>query len=569
MTAKHTTIFSATNIIIIAVVATVAWLTIGPVAFLVFGSFWSTSPGQPGTLTLSHYAGVLFESELYRVLLATVVYAAGATAIAVLYGFILAFLVNMTNIPFKRVIEVLAILPFMIPMSLLAVGYVFMFSPRIGFINNYLVQMLNLSERPFNIYSMPGMMWVMGLFEAPLSFIIISSSLKSLDYSLVEGAKVSGAGTFKIVMQVIFPVLRPAILAVTLLNVIRSIEIFDVPAFLGIPANIWVMPTYVYKVITSGYATDVGKGSSIAVLFFLLSALLVVLYRHYTRQSYRFVTISQKGFRQSLLDLGRWRYPISAVVLLFLGFAVLLPIILIVIVSLMPVFRVPTLESLLSLTLEHYFRLFTYPGVDRAFYNTLIISFLGATLAMVLLSLTAYIVLRTKSRMNSLLEMLAFFPFSLPGMIIALGLIWFYVSFPIGLYGTIWLIMLAYITRFMPYGLRSVSSNLIQVDQDLENVAKVCGSSTPRTITSITLPLIRGGIVGGWLLLAVIFMRELSISILLSKTGSEVIPVILYDLYNYGFWSQLSALGVLLMIICVGLYVASMRFSRGTWAETV
>ncbi|MCS7136960.1 MAG: iron ABC transporter permease [Candidatus Caldarchaeum sp.] len=569
MTAKHTTIFSATNIIIIAVVATVAWLTIGPVAFLVFGSFWSTSPGQPGTLTLSHYAGVLFESELYRVLLATVVYAAGATAIAVLYGFILAFLVNMTNIPFKRVIEVLAILPFMIPMSLLAVGYVFMFSPRIGFINNYLVQMLNLSERPFNIYSMPGMMWVMGLFEAPLSFIIISSSLKSLDYSLVEGAKVSGAGTFKIVMQVIFPVLRPAILAVTLLNVIRSIEIFDVPAFLGIPANIWVMPTYVYKVITSGYATDVGKGSSIAVLFFLLSALLVVLYRHYTRQSYRFVTISQKGFRQSLLDLGRWRYPISAVVLLFLGFAVLLPIILIVIVSVMPVFRVPTLESLLNPTLEHYFRLFTYPGVDRAFYNTLIISFLGATLAMVLLSLTAYIVLRTKSRMNSLLEMLAFFPFSLPGMIIALGLIWFYVSFPIGLYGTIWLIMLAYITRFMPYGLRSVSSNLIQVDQDLENVAKVCGSSTPRTITSITLPLIRGGIVGGWLLLAVIFMRELSISILLSKTGSEVIPVILYDLYNYGFWSQLSALGVLLMIICVGLYVASMRFSRGTWAETV
>ncbi|MEM2114672.1 MAG: iron ABC transporter permease, partial [Candidatus Caldarchaeum sp.] len=561
--------FSPTSLVIIIVTGTVAWLTVGPVAFLVFGSFWSTSPGQPGVLTLSHYAGVLFEQEFYNVLAATAIYTLGATAIAVLYGFILAFLVTMTNVPLKRVIEVLAILPYMVPMSLLAVGYVFMFSPRIGFINNYLVQLLNLAEKPFNIYSMWGMVWVMGLFEAPLSFIIIYSSLRSLDFSLIEGAKVSGASSLRVATQVILPILRPAVLAVTLLNIIRSLEIFDVPAFLGIPANIWVMPTYVYKVITSGYATDVGKGSSIAVLFFIMSALLVVLYRHYTRQSYRFVTITQKGFKQSLLDLGRWRYPVAFIVLLFLGFGVLMPIGLIVIVSMMPVFRVPTLESLSNLTFEHYFRLFAYPGVERAFYNTLIIAFLGATLAMMLLSLTAYITLRTKSRMNGLLEMLAYFPFSLPGMIIALGLIWFYVSFPVGLYGTIWLIMLAYITRFMPYGLRSVSSNLIQVDQDLENVARVCGSSMLKTIRSVTVPLIRGGIAAGWLLLAVIFTRELSISILLSKTGSEVLPVILYDLYNYGFWSQLSALGVLLMIMCVSLYVAAMKFSKGGWASTV
>lgn len=551
------------------VTGTIAWLTLGPITFLVFGSFWSTSPGQPGTLTLSHYAGVLLDAELYSVVLTTVVYAAGATAIAVGYGLVLAFLVNVTNIPFKRVIEVLAILPFMLPMSLLAVGYVFMFSPRIGIINNYLTQLLGLAEKPFNIYSMAGMMWVMGLFEAPLSFMIISSSLKSLDYTLIESAKVSGAGTLKVTLQVIFPIIRPAILAVTLLNIIRAVEIFDVPAFLGIPANIWVMPTYVYKVITAGYVTDVGKGSSIAVLFFILSALLVILYRYFTRQSYRFVTVTQKGFRRSLLDLAKWRYPLAVMVLLFLVFVNLLPAVLIVIMSLMPVFMVPSLESLFKLTLDNYFRLFTYPGVERAFYNTLIVSFLGATIAMGLLTLTAYIVLRTKSRMSSVLEMLAFFPFSLPGMIIALGLIWFYVTFPIGLYGTIWLIMLAYITRFMPYGLRSVSSNMIQVDQDLENVARVCGSSLPRTIRSITLPLIRSGIIAGWLLLAVIFTRELSISILLSKAGSEVLPVVLYDLYNYGFWSQLSALGVLLMGLCVGLYVGAMKLNKEGLAEAI
>jgi len=552
--------FSLASII---VVATISLLSVGPIIWLITGSLLDAPPGKPAQLTSLNYISIIFSAEFSQVLVNTLIYVFGSTILSVSIAMLMAILVVLTDIPHKRLLEVLIILPYVLPMSLLSLGYIFLFSPRIGFVNVFLIETFNIPAPPLNIYSLMGMTWLTGVFEIPIAFIMISSSLRLMDFSYIESAKTCGASSLKLYLDTLLPIMRPTILAVIFLNIVRSLEIFDIPAFVGIPANVWVMPTYVYKIATQGYFTDIGRASAAGVLFMSVAILFVLLYRYYTKKAYRFITVGQRGLRTGVQKLGKWKYLVFAALLTFLIITFFIPVLIVVLVSFMPVLRFPSIESFSRLTIENYVKLWSYPAVERAFINTLFISFFGATVGMSLLFTAAYIIARWRSKLSIFLETMIFMPFSVPGIVIALGFVWYYINLPIGLYGTIWALILAYITRFMPLGYRPISSNLVQLDPELEGAARVCGASLSRTLLSITSRLVKNGLFAGWFLLAILFMRELGVSILLSKTGSEVLSVIFYDLYGFGFWSQLSALGTIMLTASILLYIVSSRLGRG------
>ena len=544
------------------ITAIISLLTLGPIIWLFTGSLLDAPPGKPAQITLSHYISILFSTEFSQVLFNSFIYVFSSTLLSVLIATLMAIFVVHTDIPFKRLLELMVVMPFLIPMPLLCIGYVFLFSPRIGFINVFLTETLNLPAPPFNVYSLTGLIWVMSVFEVPVAFIMIASSLRLVDSSFIESAKICGSRGLKPYLNILLPVMRPTILAVLFLNTIRSLEILDIPAFIGIPANIWVLPTYVLKTMTQGYLTDINRASAAGVLFIAVSVTFVLLYRYYTKKAYRFITVGQRGFKTYIQKLGSLRYPAAIALASFLIFTFIIPTLIVVIVSFMPVLQVPSMETLSKLTIEHYVKLLSYPAIHRALINTFTIAFLGATAGMALLFIAAYIIVRLKSKITTFLESIIFIPFSVPGIVIAVGFLWYYINLLIVLYGTIWALMLAYITRYMPLGFRPISTNLVQLDPELEGAARVCGASPNRTLVNVTIPLTKNALISAWFLLAVLFMRELGISIMLVKTGSEVLSVKLYEFYLHGLWSQLSALGTIMLTASTLLYFVANRLTH-------
>ncbi|MEM4218013.1 MAG: iron ABC transporter permease [Candidatus Methanomethylicaceae archaeon] len=531
-------------------------------AWLLFGSFWSADPGKPGHFTLENYMRVFSSSDLIVSLLNSAYYALGAALISTLIGFALAWIVTRTNTPFRSIIEVMAVMPYMIPMLLLSISYVFLLSPRMGIINSLLKGLFNLSEAPFNIYSLEGMIWVMAIFEAPFSYLIISAALKNMDPTLEEAGKVAGSSTLSVVRRIVIPILMPALLASFMINVIRSLEILDIPAILGLPARVMVLPTLIYTTLWSGLAPDLRGATSISVILFALTAGLIYLYRYFTQQTYRYATIGGRGHTQTFNDIGKWRYVTFAFALFYFMLSSVLPLLVILFFSFMPRLKAPELEDLWNLTLKNYVEIFNYPVAFRAFFNSLFLSTAGASLAILLCFLVSYISVRMRGRGSGILETVASLPFATPSLVMAVGLMWAYLFIPIGIYGTIWILMVGYITRFLPFGIRSVSVSLLQIHKDLEDSSKVCGASWLRTLYNILLPLARPGIIAGWIVLAVIFLREFSISILLYRAGSEVLPVVIFDMYINGFWPTLSAIGSLMVVISLALTFIALRLGR-------
>jgi iron(III) transport system permease protein len=294
----------------------------------------------------------------------------------------------------------------------------------------------------------------------------------------------------------------------------------------------------------------------------VIALFFVYLYRRFTSQVESFSTVTGKAFQPHQIDLGRWKYAASTVALLMLIMMVLLPIIVLLLISFLPYYHVPTWETWQNLTLKHFKAIFDNARVYKAFGNSLFLALGGATICMLLAALTSYLTVRTKIAGRGILEGLVFIPWAFPGTALALGLLWAYVNFPIPIYATIWIIMIAYVTRFIPYGLRAVSSTIIQIHRELEEASVVCGAGFIATFRRILIPLMRPGVVAGWIILVTIFMREFSASIFLYSPGSEPLGPLIYFFYLDGWYGPMAALGLIISLICVILIAVAQRFSR-------
>lgn len=547
---------------VMGVALVLAFLAIFPTAMLFYGSFTTAPLGQTGEFSLANYIAAYTDPDTYWLLIDSFIFAFGSSLLSVILAAALAWITVRTNAPFRGIVELTAIVPNIFPPVLLAVAWTLLLSPTVGLLNAVLKTVFNLSAAPFNIYSMPGLIFVEGLCLAPLAFLIISAAMRGMDPALEESARMLGSGQFRIMRRITFPLMRPAILAAATLNFVRALEGFDVPAIIALPARIEVFTTKIYREALAAYPPNHNLAATYGVSLLVIALVFVYLYRRFTSRVETFATVTGKGYRPNQIDLGRWRIPAAIAALAILVLMVVLPVIMLFLTSILPYYHVPTLETIQLATLKHYVYIFNNERVYRAIGNSLILAVGGATAAMALAALTAYITVKTKVWGRGLLEGLTFLPWAFPSTALAIGLLWGYVQIPLPIYATMWILMIAYVTRFLPYGLRAVTSTIVQIHTELEEASRACGGGFWTTFRRILFPLMRPGLIAGWILLATIFMREFSLSLFLYTPSTEPVGPLLYFMWLDGLTGPLGALGIFVSVVSAVLVAVAHRYSR-------
>ncbi|WP_207261252.1 iron ABC transporter permease [Desulfovibrio sp. Huiquan2017] len=529
----------------------VGFLTVCPVAMLVIGSF-STDLGTMGGFTLDKYIEAYTDPELLGIIVNTLIFVIGSSFLATVLALFLSYLNNRTDIPCKFIFRVISIIPMMIPHILFSVSWVLLLNPSNGIINLFLRQVLGM-EGDLNIYSLHGMILVEGLLDLPIAYLIIAPAMASFDVALEESSRVCGGSTLRTLFRITLPVLRPAIMAAFILSLVRSLASFAVPSVIGMPGRIYVLSTHIYRAVSTGFSADYGKAAALGMVVLASSITLIYLYRFMTSESEKYVTISSRGYRPTVIRLKRARYPLFAVVGALSFVLIVLPVLVLFYTSMVPYSMVPSAKAFSMMSWRHWIAVINDPISLLSLKNSVILGVGGASLGIFLSIFVAYVIVKVRTHASGLLESLSFLSFSFPGIVIGVGFMWFFVQTP--LYATIWALLIGYIATYLPYGVRPLASAFVQVHSHLEESSLVCGASRAQTMRRIVIPLLVPGIVSGWILMATMFVRELTLSVVLSRPGTEVLAVQILRFSEDGLWGRLSALGIIMIFISTGLVV--------------
>lgn len=539
----------------------VAYLAMTPLAMLLYGSLQSGFLVGEGGFTLTNYIEAYSDREFYSLLLNSLVYAVGVSLFTFLIGTTLAWICERTNTPGRRLFAIMAVTTYIIPGVLLTISWILLLSPRIGLFNNLMTKFLGLSEPPLTIYSYWGMIWTASVHLYPLNFLIMSAAFRSMDSSLEEAAWAAGANNFTCLRQITLKILRPALFSTLLILFIRGIESFEVPALIGIPARIFVFTTKIYEA-ASGFPPALGLAGANASILLVISILGVYLYQRLIARGESFTTITGKGYRPRVIDLGRWKYAISSGCILFFLLTLFLPVLALLGTSFSGYMVSLTPEAWKNFTLNEYRFILSYPIITRAFRNSVILAASSATVVMMLTSIIAWITVRSQIPGKWVLDALTFIPIAIPGVIMGVSMIFVYLTLPVPIYGTLWILLVAYVTLYMPYGIRVASATMVQIHKELEEASTASGASWLQTFSRIVLPLLLPGFLSGWIYVAIISLRELSASIFLVGQGTEVLSTVVFALWDAGNITAVAALGVLMTLFLVVVALVVQRWQR-------
>ncbi len=540
------------HVIMAAVAALVCFLVLYPILTVVHGSFQSVdSWGDPTGYSLVNYSRLL-KPRYLTTITNTLIVSTGTCALAGFLGVTLAWISARTNSFGHRYLEPFNLIPFYLSPLIGAIAWTFLASPSIGFLNQFATNVLGFSSPPFNIYSLSGIIWVLGLFYAPYMYLFTIGSLQKMDPALEDAARTAGAGVLETTLRVTLPLTLPGILFGLSLTFVTSMGGFAVPAALGIPVKIDVLASVIFTFVESD-SPDFGMGATLGMIIFAFTLITFIVQRRMILRR-EFTTVTGKGFRPNVVDLGKWRYATFGFHLFFVLTAVAMPILAIFLVSISQLWT--GTPDFSNLTLENFhWVLFVYPVTQRGIVNSLFLSFVGATLGMALCFVLAYVVHKLQGKVKSALDLVATLPISMPSIVLAMGILIAYIKTP--LYMTIWIVLLAYITRYIPVGVRTVSAVLLSISQELEDSSTICGAPWLTTVRRILFPLLKPGLLAGWLLLFLIFMRELNASILLYSAGNEVMAVVLFFLLEDAPLPQIAAYAMIqtIMILVIVFFV--------------
>jgi iron(III) transport system permease protein len=528
----------------------VGFLTVSPVIMLIFGSF-SEGLSAFGSFTLDKYISAYTDPAFAKIIINTIIFVVGAAIVATVLALFLAYLNNRTDIPFKFLFKIISITPMMIPHILFSVSWVLLLNPSNGILNLILKQLFSLESSPLNIYSLWGMILVEGLLDMPIAYLIIAPAMASFDVNLEESSRVFGANSGQTLFRITLPVLRPAILASFILCIVRCMASFAVPSVIGMPGRIYVLATHIYRTVSVGFAIDYGKAAAIGMSVLVISLTLIYIYRYLTSESEKYVTISSRGYRPTVIELKKAKIPLFIILGLLMFVLIVLPVLVLIYTSLIPYSMVPSARSFSMMNLDHWSTVVSDPISLLSLKNSLFLGIFGATLGVILSIFVAYIIVKIRTKASGFLESLSFLSFSFPGIVIGVGFMWFFVRTPI--YATIWALLIGYIATYLPYGIRPLSSAFVQIHSHLEESSMVCGASSLTTMWRIIVPLLVPGIVSAWVLMATMFLRELTLSVVLSRPGTEVLAVQILRFANDGLWGRLSALGIIMIVISTTL----------------
>jgi iron(III) transport system permease protein len=543
-------------------VAFTIYIALVPLGFLLWQSFFTPqTASKAAVFTLGNYITAYTSSDTARLFWNSVQFALGTAAFAFIVGTTLAWMNERTNTPFKSLFFALSLIPLVIPGILFTVAWILLGSPKIGIVNLILQSALGLEGPVFNIYSMWGMIWVDGLHYSPVAFLLMTAAFRSMDPSLEESAMMSGANVFQVLGRITLPLAWPAIFATFLILFVRAIESFEVPALLGLPVGIRVFTSSIYQAVHR-YPSQIGLASAYAITLLAITTIGIYFISKLSSSGSKYATMTGKGFRPRQIDLGPWRWVAAALFVVYFAFIVVLPFAVLLWSSFQRFYAVPSWAALQNLTLDPYRFVLTYPNLGRSVWNSLVLSFSSATVIMLVTSVICWIVVKTKLPGRWLLDNLASLPMVFPGLVLGLALMIFYLNVDVGVYGTMWILFIAYLTRFMPYGMRFNTTSMLQIHKELEESAAMSGASWFTAFRRIVLPLLKPGLVAGWIYIMIVSIRELSSSILLYSPGTEVVSIIIWELWENGQYVELSALGVLFILMLLVLVMISQAVGR-------
>lgn len=546
-------IFSLERMVMGGAILALFLLVVFPLCFLLIGSVWSE-----GRFTLEFFQEALSGRLYLQALLNSLTLGAWTGLFSLLLGLPLAWAVARTNVPGKGLITLTANLSYLSPPFLTAIAFVNLFGPNAGLINAFFRDVVGAPWLGFNIFSMPGLVLVTVLHTFPYVFLLASSALQSVDASYEEAAQILGASKLRTVLTITTPLVMPAILSGVLLAFVNAIALFGSQAIIGLPGRIVTLPTRIYSLFD--YPAQYGLASALSLLFVAITIAALWLQRSYLAKR-SFVTLGGKGARPQLMDLGWLRWPLFAFCCVVFFVSIVLPYATLIAVSLSSSWG---LNFWQGLTLKHYgFVLFDYDVTQRAIFNSLGLALTAATVAVFLGAIIGWIDLRTRIPGRKFLDYASLVPLGLPGIVMAVALIQFWLSMPIALYGTLAILLLAYVGRYIPLGVRAANTSLRQIDPALEESARILGASWGQTLREITLPLMRPGLFAGWLLVFVPVIQELSASILLFSSSSMTLAVAIYNLYETGYTEPVAALAMLNMTIIVVVIAIARKIGGG------
>lgn len=539
------------NLIILVVVVVIAYLAIVPLGYLLWGTFFDETG-----LTLRFFGEAFDQIPLSTLLANSFTFAIGSTVLSVSLGTTLAYLHARTDVPFKRLIFAASLVPLIIPGILHTIAWILLFSPEIGVFNALLEPILG--PRAFNIYSMQGMILIEGLHLSPLVFLLMSAAFHSMDPSLEESALMSGARMRTVVRRITLPLVLPALSASILVMMVRVLESFEVAQIVGSRAREWVFVSRIFENLDD-FPPKYGEAGALAMSLLLITTAGVFIHSRLSKRGKAFQTVTGKGFRPRPLPLGRWRWAASMLVLVYFLIAVVMPLLILVYSSLMPFYSKPSVESFGRMSLENYVATFTRPASLNAFKNSLVLGIGSATAVMFFMAIASWLVVRTKLKGRWLVDSLSFSPLAIPGLVMGVALLFVYLRFPLPIYGTLWILFIAYCTRYMPYGMRYASGSMIQISGELEESAQTSGATWWQTFRRVNLPLLMPGLIAGWIYIVLVSFRELSSSILLYSPGNEVLSILIWERWENGQFTQLAALGMVMVVTLVVLVVLATR----------
>ena len=533
----------------VLVFASVALMALVPVLALVLGSLRDSPPGQPGNWTLENWAN-LASPGVIDTLLTTIQVACLTTFFSMILGTLLALIIHRTDFRWPNAMTGLLGLSFYFPSFILGMAWIVIGSPG-GLIND-LVRELFDAEANLDIYSVGGIVLVMVLHQVPFVYLTMRGPVLGMDPSYEEAARTSGASAFTMLRRVTLPMLSYALASSTLLCLVMSLEQFGIPVLLGIPGRVTVLATQIY-LLCRFPPTAYGLAAAIGLTLAAITAIAILLQRRLARGGQAVATTGKAG-RITPIRLGAWRWPANIFCGGYILMGLILPTIILLYTSLIKFFTGNPLTA--AYTFRNYISIWESEGTQLATLNTLLVSGGGALVGVMLGAACSYFTVRLKPTGHRVLDMLVMLPFGVPGVVLGLGLLWAYAYLPLPLYGTMTLIVLAYVTRFLPYATETAGARFVQLDRSLEEAAWTAGASRQTGVWRIVLPLSLPSLQSGYFLLFMAFFREISATILIFTASTSVLSVSIWSYFEQADWGMASALSILAMVLMLGIMSA-------------
>ena len=529
-----------------------------PVVVVLWRSFTSGKLGFTVGLNVANYMRVFSDKDIWSMLNSSIIYAAGSALLGTGLGGLLAWIVARTNTPGKALVELMPLYPILMPPIMKNIAWILLLAPRSGILNGMLDQYLGISYPVFNAFSMAGMIWTFGLACVPLGYLFLLPVFLSFDPSLEESAYIAGSRPVHTMLKITFPLAIPAFLSAFILNFLRGLRSFETPVLQGTPGNIKVFVSRVYDSMALEFNT--GLATAYSVVLILMSFVTLYFYVRATRFSERYATITGKGYRVKVIDIGPWKYVTFVAVFLYFLAGIVMPFVVLIVVSMIPYYDYETFMKFpANAVLTNYYKVAQHPSFVTGLYNSLMLSVAIALVTVLAGIVMAFTIYRTKAIGTKLFEFIGTVPLAFPPLVLSVGLVIVFVGTP--LYNSLWALGLGLFVAYFPYAFRNASGSIVNIHKELDEAAWVHGAKWRHVFFKITLPILKPAVGGALFYIFIEAIRNVDVAVLLTAPGLEYGPVTLFEYFRVGQWAEAAAGGVIyLIILIVAVTVAKFAF---------